>query len=142
MLQGAVPAEVVEELGQKIDEGYATVKIFTTDIRPNRRGFMIRFGDIWEILKVTAARGGLAVIHAEDNDIVMHMYDKRIAENRVEFEHMAEVHNALSEELSFRRVIRLAGERRRRGALHDAHQRGYRGGCDCRLPATGFPDLR
>lgn len=108
MLQGAVPAEVVEELGQKIDEGYATVKIFTTDIRPNRRGFMIRFGDIWEILKVTAARGGLAVIHAEDNDIVMHMYDKLIAENRVEFEHMAEVHNALSEELSFRRVIRLA----------------------------------
>ena len=38
----------------------------------------------------------------------MHMYDKLIAENRAEFENMAEVHNALSEELSFRRVIRLA----------------------------------
>jgi dihydropyrimidinase len=108
MLQGQVPPEVLTELGEKIDEGYASVKIFTTDITPSRRGRMVRFGDIWEILKVTAAHGGLAVIHAEDNDIVMHMYDKLIAENRVHFEHMAEVHNALSEELSFRRIIRLA----------------------------------
>ena len=69
---------------------------------------MIRFGDVWEIFKVIAAHGGLGVIHAEDDDIVMHMYDKLIAENRAEFENMAEVHNALSEELSFRRVIRLA----------------------------------
>ena len=108
MLQGQVPAEVLEQLGRKIDEGYPSVKIFTTDITPSRRGRMIRFGDIWEILKVTASRGGLGVIHAEDNDIVMHMYDKLIAENRVHFENLAEVHNTLSEELSFRRIIRLA----------------------------------
>lgn len=108
MLQGRVPPEVLAQLGQKIDEGYPSVKIFTTDITPSRRGRMIRFGDIWEILKVTAAHGGLGVIHAEDNDIVMHMYDKLIAEDRVHFEHLAEVHNTLSEELSFRRIIRLA----------------------------------
>jgi dihydropyrimidinase len=108
MLQGEVPTSVVEELGHCIDEGYATVKIFTTDITPSRRGRMIRFGDIWEIFKVVADKGGLAVIHAEDNDIVMHMYDKLISANRVAFEHLAEVHNALSEELSFRRIIRLA----------------------------------
>ena len=108
MLLGEVPPEVLVELGQKIDEGYASVKIFTTDITPSRRGRMVRFGDLWEILKVTAAHGGLAVIHAEDNDIVMHMYDKLIAQDRVHFQHMAEVHNALSEELSFRRIIRLA----------------------------------
>jgi dihydropyrimidinase len=108
MLQGRVPPAVLEELGRKIDEGHASVKIFTTDITPSRRGRMVGFGDIWEILKVTARHGGLAVIHAEDNDIVMHMYDKLIDEDRVHFQHMAEVHNALSEELSFRRIIRLA----------------------------------
>ncbi|MBT6275490.1 MAG: amidohydrolase family protein [Chromatiales bacterium] len=108
MLQGEVPANIIEELGEKIDEGYATVKIFTTDITPSRRGRMVRFGEIWEIFKVVAKRGGLAVIHAEDNDIVMHMYDKLISEDRVHFQHLAEVHNTLSEELSFRRVIRLA----------------------------------
>jgi dihydropyrimidinase len=47
-------------------------------------------------------------MHGEDNDIVMHMYEKLIREGRVGFEHLAEVHNALSEDLSFRRVLTLA----------------------------------
>ena len=67
-----------------------------------------QFGDIWEVLKVLAKAGGIAAIHAEDNDIVMHMYEKLIREDRTGFENMAEVHNTLSEDLSFNRVIRLA----------------------------------
>ena len=108
MLQGEIPPQIFGELGEAIAAGHASVKIFTTDITPSRRGRMIRFGDIWEILKVTGRRGGIAVIHAEDNDIVMHMYEKLIREDRVGFENMAEVHNTLSEDLSFNRVIRLA----------------------------------
>jgi dihydropyrimidinase len=69
---------------------------------------MIDFGDIWEAFQVLSKEGGLGVIHAEDNDIVMHMYAKLIREGRVGFEHLAEVHNQLSEDLSFRRVLRLA----------------------------------
>ena len=69
---------------------------------------MIDFGDIWEAFQVLAKSGGLGVIHAEDNDIVMHMYAKLIREGRVGFEHLAEVHNRLSEDLSFRRILRLA----------------------------------
>jgi dihydropyrimidinase len=57
---------------------------------------------------VLSQQGGLGVIHAEDNDIVMHMYAKLIREGRVGFENLAEVHNQLSEDLSFRRVLRLA----------------------------------
>jgi dihydropyrimidinase len=55
-----------------------------------------------------ARAGGIAAIHAEDNDIVMHMYEKLILEDPTVFESMAEVHNTLSEDLSFNRVIRLA----------------------------------
>ena len=85
------------------------MKIFTTDIIPGMGSqLMMPHGHIWEALKVVAAQGGIACIHAEDNDIVMFMYEKLMRENRVSFEHMAEVHNALSEELSFNRVIRLA----------------------------------
>jgi len=69
---------------------------------------MIDFGDIWEAFQVLAKEGGLGVIHAEDNDIVMHMYAKLIREGRVGFEYLAEVHNQLSEDLSFRRILRLA----------------------------------
>ena len=108
MLRGKVPPATIAELKEAVQAGYATVKIFTTDITPSRAGRMIRFGEIWEIFKVLAREGGLAVIHAEDDDIVRHMYEKLFRENRAGFEHMAEVHNALSEDLSFRRVIRLA----------------------------------
>jgi dihydropyrimidinase len=38
----------------------------------------------------------------------MHMYDRLTREGRTSFEHMAEVHSTLSEDLAFRRVIRLA----------------------------------
>jgi dihydropyrimidinase len=108
MLRGGLPPELPGQLGEAIEAGYPTVKIFTTDITPSRRGRMVDFGDIWEVFKVLASHEGLGVIHAEDNDIVMHMYAKLIREGRVGFENMAEVHNTLSEDLSFRRVLRLA----------------------------------
>src|SRR5215831_15851366 len=108
MLQGKIPPEILGELTEVVAEGHASVKIFTHDNTPSRRGRMIQFGDIWEILKILAHAGGVAAIHAEDNDIVMHMYEKLFREERTSFEHMAEVHNTLSEDLSFNRVIRLA----------------------------------
>lgn len=108
MVEGSLAPELFGQLGEAIRGGYPTVKMFTTDVRPLRSGRMVDFGDIWEVLKVAARDGGLCVIHGEDNDIVMHMYDRLFREGRVGFEYMAEVHNALSEDLSFRRVIRLA----------------------------------
>jgi dihydropyrimidinase len=108
MLHSEPPPEFSSQLAEAIQAGYPTLKIFTTNILPTRTGRMIDFGDIWEAFQVLAKEGGLGVIHAEDNDIVMHMYAKLIREGRVGFEHLAEVHNQLSEDLSFRRVLRLA----------------------------------
>ncbi|HYC48574.1 MAG TPA: amidohydrolase family protein [Burkholderiales bacterium] len=108
MVEGSLPPEIFDQLGEALRSGYPTVKIFTTDITPSRRGRMVDFGDIWEVFKVVAKERGMCVMHGEDNDIVMHMYEKLFREGRTGFEHMAEVHNAMSEDLSFRRVIALA----------------------------------
>src|SRR5215470_19639129 len=108
MVQGKLAPEILPQLKEAVEAGHPSVKIFTTDITPSRKGRMVDFGDIWEVLKVLAEAGGIAAIHAEDNDIVMHMYEKLIREDRTGFENMAEVHNTLSEDLSFNRVIRLA----------------------------------
>jgi dihydropyrimidinase len=110
MVEGLFPVGLTDQVAEAIQAGYATVKIFTTDITPSRKGRMVGYGDIWEMFKVLSKNGGLGVIHAEDNDIVMHMYEKLFREGRTGFENMAEVHNTLSEDLSFRRVIRLAEE--------------------------------
>ena len=108
MVEGALPETLFPQLAEAIQSGFPTVKIFTTDITPSRKGRMVDFGDIWEVFQVLAAHGGLGVIHSEDNDIVMHMYGKLIREGRTGFANMAEVHNTLSEDISFRRIIRLA----------------------------------
>jgi dihydropyrimidinase len=108
MVQGKLAPEILPQLAEAVAAGHASVKIFTTDITPSRKGRMVDFGDIWEVLRVLAKAGGIAAIHAEDNDLVMHMYEKLIREDRTGFENMAEVHNTLSEDLSFNRVIRLA----------------------------------
>ena len=110
MVEGSLPPEIFGQLAEALRAGYPTVKIFTTDITPSRRGRMVDFGDIWEVFKVVADAHGMCVIHGEDNDIVMHMYEKLIREGRTGFENMAEVHNALSEDLSFRRVLGLAAD--------------------------------
>jgi dihydropyrimidinase len=108
MLRGKQNPAIFGALPEAVQAGHASVKIFTTDIRPVNQGRMVRFGDIWEVFQVLAKTGGIAAIHAEDNDIVMHMYEKLIREERTGFENMSEVHNTLSEDLSFNRVIRLA----------------------------------
>ncbi len=108
MVEGDLPPELPGQIAEAIEAGHATVKIFTTDITPSRKGRMVDFGDIWEVFQVLSRKRGLGVIHSEDNDIVMHMYARLAREDRMGFENMAEVHNTLSEDISFRRVMRLA----------------------------------
>jgi dihydropyrimidinase len=139
LLHGKLSQGVLGALPEAIQAGHASVKMFTTDIRPNRLGRMVQFGDVWEVLKILGARGGLAAIHAEDNDIVMHMYEKLIREDRVGFENMAEVHNTLSEDLSFNRVIRLA-ENVEGAALYMVHVSAATGAAAIAgSRAKGFP---
>ncbi len=108
MLHSEPAHTLMGELAEAIEAGYPTVKIFMTNIWPQRQGRMVDLGDMWEVFKVLAHTGGLGVIHAEDNDLVMHMYAKLIREGRTGFENLSEVHSQLSEDISFRRVIRLA----------------------------------
>ncbi len=139
MLCGEIPLEILAQLGEAIDDGYPSVKIFTTNITPSRQGRKIDHGDIWEILKVTARHGGIGAIHAEDDEIVMHMYDVLIREGRVGFENMAEVHNTMSEDLAFRRVIRLA-ENIEGAALYMMHVSAATGvAAIAESRARGFP---
>ncbi len=69
---------------------------------------MIRLGHLWAIMETAARHGGILAIHAEDDDLVMYMYERLEREGRTDIEHMPLVHSAMSEDISFRRVLRLA----------------------------------
>ena len=108
MLLGAPPIEVLDQIPETVQAGFPSFKMFTTDITPSRRGRRVLFGHIWEALQRIAQAGGIAAIHSEDDDMVMYLYEKLAREGRTGFENLSEVHNTISEDISFRRIIRLA----------------------------------
>jgi dihydropyrimidinase len=108
MLQGAVPPEVIAEIPEAISAGFPSFKIFTTDVRPIGKGRMIRLGHLWAIMETTARHGGALAIHAEDDDLVMYMYERLEREGQTDIRNMPLVHSVMSEDISFRRVLRLA----------------------------------
>lgn len=108
MLQGAVPPEVIAEIPDTIRAGFPSFKIFTTDVRPIGKGRMIPLGHLWAIMAEAARHGGILAVHAEDDDLVMYMYERLAREGRTDIQHMPLVHSIMSEDISFRRVMRLA----------------------------------
>jgi len=107
-LRGELEQALLDEIPKIIRAGFVSFKIFTSDVTPGEDPIKVPFGSIWELFRMTAAHGGVVAVHAEDDDLVMHMYRKLLGEGRTGFEHMAEVHSSLSEQLSFQRVIGLA----------------------------------
>ena len=113
MLMGETPPNVIAQMPEAIEAGFPTFKIFTTDIRetellgsePRR---LVGMGHLSGMMEQAASHGGLMFVHAEDDDIVQYMYKKLTEEERIQWYNIHEIHNNQSEDLSFRRVIRVA----------------------------------
>jgi dihydropyrimidinase len=102
ILAGAVPSQTMGEIGEAIQSGVASFKIFTT--------FFARCptGHLWEIFQQVAKAGGIMAVHAEEDDIVTYMEEKLKREGRDQGYNLHLAHNNISEDLAFRKVIRLA----------------------------------
>jgi dihydropyrimidinase len=66
------------------------------------------FGRLGTIMEKVAASGGMLLVHSEDDEMVHYNYERAEAEGNWEWWHMHEVHSRESEDVSFRRVTRLA----------------------------------
>ena len=102
ILAGAIPPSTMGEIGEAIQSGVASFKIFTT--------FHARVptGHLWEIFKEVSKNGGIMAVHAEEDDIVTYMEDKLEREGRDHGSNLHLAHNNISEDISFRKVTRLA----------------------------------
>ena len=113
MLLGEVPSNIIAQMPEAIQAGFPTFKIFTTNVGPiaRRSGAerrLVSMGHLSAMMEQVRDNGGLMLIHSEDEDIVQYMYNKLTEEERTEWYNIHEVHNNMSEDLSFRRVIRVA----------------------------------
>jgi dihydropyrimidinase len=103
ILAGAVTPQTIGQIGEAIQEGVASFKIFTT-FPPIR----VPYGHLWAIFEQVAKYGGIMAVHAEEDDIVSYMTEKLTREERNQGYNLHLVHNNLSEDISFRKIIRLA----------------------------------
>jgi dihydropyrimidinase len=97
----------VDEIPALIRAGFPSFKVFTTNMRPGRL-MRTSGGTLHEIMRHAAAHGGIVDVHGEDDETVMHQYRKHYASGQTDLVHMAEVHNVMSEDLSFHHVLRLS----------------------------------
>ena len=113
MLLGETPPNIIGQMREAIESGFPTFKIFTTNIRPfelllENEHRLVGMGYLSGMMEQAVAHGGLMFVHSEDDDIVQYMYKKLTEEERTEWFNIHEVHNNMSEDVSFRRVLRVA----------------------------------
>ena len=113
MLLGEFSSKIIPQAREAIEAGFPTFKIFTTNIRsvahiPENARRALGMGHLSALMEQVAATGGLMYVHSEDEDIVQYMYSKLVEEERTEWTNIHEVHNVMSEDLSFRRVVGVA----------------------------------
>lgn len=136
--KGEIPFETIEEIGEAIQDGHASFKVWMTNATPSRPPQKTDLGYMWGMLEQTRDHGGMLAVHAEDDEIVMYSYKKLAREGKWDFTNVHLAHNTLSEALSFRRVIGLA---ERVGApiylMHVSAEEGVRAIAESR--GRGFP---
>ena len=113
MLYGVIQSSIMSQVREAIEAGFPTFKIFTTNVRPagpmpERERRLVGMGELSGLFEQLEEHGGLVLVHSEDDDVVQYMYNKLAEEERTEWYNIHEVHNNMSEDVSFRRVLRVA----------------------------------
>src|ERR1700687_4051132 len=107
MLLGDIPEAILQEIPSIVAVGYPSFKMFTTNVIAGSSGRRVQWGPMLDVFRTLAPLGGMAAIHCEDDDLVMHAYDQHLAVGDTHFTKLPDVHSDLSEELAIRQVLRL-----------------------------------
>ena len=103
ILAGPVPPNIIGEIGEAIQAGIASFKIFTTF-----QAIRVPFGHLMAIFEEVSKNAGIMAVHAEEDDIVTYMTEKLKREENNQGYNLHLVHNNVSEDLSFRKILRMA----------------------------------
>ena len=109
---GATRAHI-NQIPELIEEGFPSFKVFTTSIRPpspQMQNNKTDFGRLASIMERVTEGKGILLVHSEDDDMVHYNYDNAQEDGLWDWWHMHQIHSNLSEDVSFRRVLRLASK--------------------------------
>lgn len=103
-----IPLDLIPQIRDVIASGFTSFKIWTTNTSSTRARQMTDIGHALGMMEQIAAHGGVMAIHAEDDDIVMYMTRVLHEKGTIGTDQLPVAHPSISEDISFRRVIRLA----------------------------------
>jgi dihydropyrimidinase len=104
ILTSSRPA-VVEAVGQFVEMGLASFKMYTT--YPDTR---VDDGDIWVLMQAIHEAGGLAGFHAESDDLIRSATERLLSSGRTAVRYFPESRPALAETVAIGTVSRFAQE--------------------------------
>jgi dihydropyrimidinase len=110
VLTGTPSEETIATVGEAIDDGTATIKLFTTDLTTGQAGVRVDNGSALAVMRQCAEHGAMVMVHAEDDELIKYMEAKLAREGRDALENAHLVHTTVGEELAVRSVARLAEE--------------------------------
>ncbi len=102
ILAREVSPQALGEIGEAIQSGQASFKIFTTFLA------RVPYGHLQAVFEEVAKHGGIMAVHAEDDDMVTYTEQKLKREGNDQGYNLHLVHSNISEDVSFRKVIRQA----------------------------------
>ena len=108
---GGTGTDAINQIPELIRDGIASFKIFTTSIRPpsaQMQNNKTDFGRLSSIMELIAENGGMLLVHSEDDDMVHYNYSLAQERGQWDWWNMHLIHSNVSEDVSFRRVIRLS----------------------------------
>ena len=108
--KGASPDDI-GQVPELIEAGFPSFKIFTTSIRPpspRMQDNQTDFGRLSAIMEQIAGHGGMLMVHSEDDEMVSFNYAQAKGRGLWDWWNMHLIHTNVSEDVSFRRAIRLA----------------------------------
>ena len=114
--------DAIDQIPELVQDGFVSFKIFTTSIRPPSPQMEDRrndFGRLDAIMERMAVSGGMLLVHSEDDEMVHYNYSLAQERGQWDWWNMHLIHTNVSEDVSFRRVIRLA--ERKGNAVYFVH---------------------
>jgi dihydropyrimidinase len=108
VFNGASPPEHVAQIRELISSGVASIKVWTITRPGDPPNPATDDGHLWAVMDQAGRHGGIVAVHGEDPAIVDYMTEKLKREGRDQAYNIHLAHNNLSEELTFRKTVRIA----------------------------------
>ena len=105
--------EHIGQIPELVEEGFPSFKVFTTSIRPpspQMQDNKTDFGRLALIMEKVTEAQAMLMIHSEDDDMVHFNYGNAQEDGLWDWWNMHHIHSNLSEDVSFRRALRLASK--------------------------------